>query len=454
MTVHSPPPSPTDLEEPPLPPERVLTVGLIGVGLVVSAFILGLASGAPLRGFDAHWADGPRTLLAALGLFLAGCAVSMRPGWYGGWLCAAAAGLIGYGVGAQPPAGTEWYLSPPRDWYAGVPNAWDSVQLFFGVFGAFALVGAIWTRLPRKAVYACILIWVCYHYAGIMSAVTSPPPMPWMTDQYWKRVGSPYLQFAYMNNAYQFYSPDPGPATELWVLIEYRPEGSADDAESERECIWHIIPHRSEDYVDPLGLSYYRRLSLTENLAQFQASYMSLAPELKVVQARREKASRESGGRDIPRVPATPEYERPNELVSRQLLPSFARHLAHEYARPGKEVRSVKIYRARHQLTTLAQFRGFDPTTGQSVMPVDPFMPSLYIPNFQGEFDGEGQLKDSTEPLLYWYVPIYNSRSNNPLPATLEEYKRNIRRHGPSYYFTDTVSRHARCERPVEEGRK
>src|SRR5262249_24420181 len=276
-----------------------------------------------------------------------------------------------------------------------------------------------------------------------------------MTDQYWKRVAKDYLQFAYMNNAYQFYSPDPGPASELWVVVEYRPEGSTDDSESERECVWHIMPNRSENYVDPLGLSYYRRLSLTENLAQFQASYISLPPEQKDVLARPEKASRASGGRDIPRVPAAVEYERPNELVSKQLLPSFARHLAHEYARPGKEVRSIKIYRARHQLATLAQFRGFDPNTGQSVMPVDPYMPSLYMPYFQGEFDREGQLKDSTEPLLYWFVPVYyNSRLNNPLPATLEEYRRNIRRHGPSYYFTDTVSRHARCERPAQEGRK
>src|SRR5881275_1283887 len=123
MSVQSPPP--VDLEEPPPPTERVLTVGLIGVGLVASAFILGLASGAPLRGFDAHWADGPRAVLCAVGLLLAGCAVSMRPSWYGGWLCAAAAGLIGYGGGGPPPAGTDWYIAPPRNWYAAVPNAWD-----------------------------------------------------------------------------------------------------------------------------------------------------------------------------------------------------------------------------------------------------------------------------------------------------------------------------------------
>src|SRR5262245_36290195 len=121
-TVHTP--NPADLDEPPPPVERVLTVGLIGVGLSVTALVLGRATGAPLRGFETHSFDGPRALLSTLGLFVAGCAVSMRPGWFGGWLCGAACGLIGYGFGAPAPDGKEWYLVPPRDWYAGVPNSW------------------------------------------------------------------------------------------------------------------------------------------------------------------------------------------------------------------------------------------------------------------------------------------------------------------------------------------
>ena len=131
MTVPSPPSA--ELHEPPVPTHRVLIVGLVGVGFLVAAFILGLVTGAPRRGFDPHSADGPRALLAAIGLLIAGCAVSMRPSWYGGWLCAAVAGLLGYGLGGPKPHGTEWYVSPPRDWFAGVPNSWDSIQLFFGV---------------------------------------------------------------------------------------------------------------------------------------------------------------------------------------------------------------------------------------------------------------------------------------------------------------------------------
>ena len=117
-----------DLDEPPLPSRTIWIVGLIGVGLSVAAWAAGYASGAPRQGFESHSADGPRALLAILGLLVAGCAISMRPGWHGGWLCGAASGLIGYGFGGLKPAGTEWYLAPARDWYAGLPNSWDSVH--------------------------------------------------------------------------------------------------------------------------------------------------------------------------------------------------------------------------------------------------------------------------------------------------------------------------------------
>jgi hypothetical protein len=454
MTVPSPPSA--ELHEPPVPTHRVLIVGLVGVGFLTAAFILGLVTGAPRRGFDPHSADGPRALLAAIGLLITGCAVSMRPSWYGGWLCAAVAGLLGYGLGGPKPHGTEWYVSPPRDWFAGVPNSWDSIQLFFGVAAGVGLVGAILTRLPMKAVKVFMLIWVAYHFAGILSAITSPPPTPWMADQYWKRLGKPYLQFAYMNNAYQFYSPDPGPACELWVCLEYKPEGKADDPDAEREYAWIYLPTRRQHFNDPFGLTLYRRLSLTENVAQYhQPGYTPLAIEQNAMLARRHQNAQDRQ-HGIPRIgyPVEQERREPNDLVTEHVLPSFARHLAKANARPGKEVTSMKIYRVLHLITNLPQFRGYDLSEGKKAMPVDAFTPSLYLPYFQGEFDREGRLKDSTEPLLYWLVPILNDPSQNArLPDTLEEYRQNVEKYGPRYYFTDNVSRHAGSERPVEKGR-
>jgi len=370
----------------------VLIVGLIGIGLVAVALVYGLVVGAPLQGFDPHRGDGTRALLACIGLLVTGCAVSMRPGWFGGWLCAAAAALIGYGVGMPPPAGTEWYLAPPRNWFAGVPNSWDSIQLFFGVACLIGIIGTAWTRLPRRAVLTLILIGAAFHFAGIFSAITSPAPTPFLTDQYWRRVARQYLQFAYMNNAYQFYSPDPGPASELWICVDYRPEGTKDDdPDAPKECAWIYVPTRSTDYKDPLGLAYYRRLSLTENVAQYHRSGYYLPPnEATQVELRRQKEDQR-----IPRY-GQPQVQRivPIDLVARQVLPSYARHLAKAYARPEPDekgirwdVKGIKIYRTEHTIVTPDQFVGFDSVTNTRVTPWSPYNPALYMPYYQGEFD-------------------------------------------------------------------
>jgi len=455
MTIPEPPPD-AELEEPAASPLRVVIIGSCGVALTMSALAIGLATGAPRQGFEVHWADGIRALLACAGLFIAGCAVSMRPGWFGSCVCGAACGLLGYGIGPPRPLGTEWYLSAPRDWYAGVPNSWDSVQLFFGAAIAIGLIGAIWTRLPARAIKLCMLAWVAYHFAGILSAITSPPPTPWLTDQYWKRIGSPYLQFAYFNNAYQFYSPDPGPACELWLCVEYWPAGADEVADADREVEWHYIPRRDNHFIDPFGLTFYRRLSLTENVAQYQGpNYVALPAEQQAMLARRDSATRLQPDRAVKRMGWPVEQERrvPNDLVARQVLPSFARHFAKDFARPGKDIHSIKIYRVLHMITTLPQFRGYDVNMGRAEMAADPYMPNLYLPYFQGEFDAKGQLLDSTEPCLYWLIPIFNDPEvNNKMPETLEEYRRNYKRYGFSYYFTDSVSRHAGCPRP-EPGR-
>lgn len=439
MTAHAHPPA--DLHEPPPPTYRVLTVGLVGVGFVVAALVVGLAVGAPLRGFDAHPADGPRAFLSVLGLFVAGCAVSMRPGWFGGWLCGAAAAFLGYGFGLPAPAGTEWYLAPPRDWFAGVPNAWDSIQLFFGVAGVIGLFGAAWMWLPRRVVLGLILAGVAFHFAGILSAITSPAPTPFLSDQYWRRVARPYLQFAYMNNAYQFYSPDPGPACEIWACIEYKPEGAADnDPDVPRECAWVAVPRRTEHWKDPLGLAYYRRLSLSENTAQiFRQGYFLPPAELERVRQRRET--------ELERVPRYGQdaVQRvvPIDLVTRHVLPSYARHLAHAHAQPGKEVKGVKVYRAQHVIISPDQFVGFDMATNARVSAWGPYNASLYMPYFQGEFATDGTLKDPEATLLYWLVPIVPHATP---PASRAEYRATG---GFKRYFRDYVSEHAGCPRPA-----
>src|SRR5262249_35270761 len=156
---------------------------------------------------------------------------------------------------------------------------------------------------------------------GIVTAITSVPPpfgpAPWIASQLWNRVYRPYFQFMYMYNAYHFYSPDPGPATVLWACINY----------SNDSYCWYVLPTRHDDMKDPLGLTYYRRLSLCESANQLSpASYVSPAA----------LESRRLGGmvRGIPDpdriaefLPNVAQYRVPNEYT-RRILQSYAHHIA------------------------------------------------------------------------------------------------------------------------------
>lgn len=440
MPGYSPPP---DLREPPPSTRRVLITGLVGVALAAIALVIGLVSGAPTASIDRHGADGPRAVLTIVGLIVAGSAVSLRPSWFGGWLCYAAVGLLGYGFGSAPKEGTEWFLIPERTWIAALPNSWDSIQTFFGIAGAsFGAVAAVATLLPLRIVGLGVLTWVAFHFAGIISAITSPPPTPWITDQYWKRVSRPYLQFTYMNNAYQFYSPDPGPATEIWACIEYvTPESTDSETTPEKDTAWVLLPRRPQDVMDPLGLTYYRRLSITENVAQYQPPEYSVLPaELDRVMRRREVV------KDF--VPKSPnpdavQYRVPTDIVTRQLLPSYARHICSTYGDPNKKVKTVKIYRTTHSLLSLQQYRGqLDANTGQ-LLRVNPYYPHLYMAYFQGEFTPDGKVLSTTDPLLYWHIPIMQVGS--VLPPTYEEY---LKKGGFDAFYQDYVAKHAGSKRP------
>src|SRR5262249_54099959 len=106
---------------------------------------------------------------------------------------------------------------------------WDSLQMALGVFSAVAMVGALVVLLPRvgRRIVASLLL--LFHFSGMLTASTAvaPPnaPAPWLSMTLWCKVYRPYLQFAYLNNAYHFYSPEPGPPMLVWFRVEF--EGNA-----------------------------------------------------------------------------------------------------------------------------------------------------------------------------------------------------------------------------------
>lgn len=358
----------------------------------------------------AFW-GGP-ALAGALALVRAGVEVTIRPApdlvapiWMTLGLVAGV--LSGSALSLRPMCARTWFggavtlglLS------VGVCSDWDSIQLLTTVGASVCLIAAIVIVLPLKLRLAFFGGCLLAHFAGILSAVTSPSPQPWISGQVWTRVFRPYLHFTYMNNAYQFYSPDPGPARVLWFCIEYVPKPEfalkhpVPPANGDKGYFrWFRVPVRPEQYTDPLGQAYFRRLSISEYTAQFpQPGYTRSPVETKVIEERR--TTRE----DIPRIPefGVPEYQPPTIQVQKAYLPSYVQHVASINQHPEFDIRSIKFYRVTHRILGAQEF-----ATVNGRPPVNPYDPTTYEVYFQGNFDKDGNLLNPFDPLLFWHIPI------------------------------------------------
>lgn len=269
--------------------------------------------------------------------------------------------------------------------FATHPN-WDSIRLLFFVLGAVAFVAAVLMSLPRPARWAAVSVLIVFHYCGILSAITSPPPTPWLTSQLWVRIFRPHLEFCYVNNAYQFYSPEPGPANVMWFAV----------TGVDGQVRWIKMPEKRAP-LDPFQVEYYRRLSLTERVNANENFPNGPPPE--VVQRRMSMATVYPLH---PEAALTQQYRMPDEN-SRQFLASYVRHVADTYGtgRIGGDqkpvpVKSIKVYLVQHRMMDQKHYS----------QNVDPYAKWTYLPFFLGDFAPTGKLLDPTDPMLYWIVPI------------------------------------------------
>jgi hypothetical protein len=284
---------------------------------------------------------------------------------------------------------------------------WDSAGLLLGVLVAVALAGAGLLMLPRIIRRLTLTFLVLLHFGGILSAVCSPAPpqgpASWLVNQLWTGVYRPYLYFMYLNNAYHFYSPDPGPPMLVWFRIEY--EGN--------KSRWVEVPTLAKSRSK---LAFQRRLALTESTNQLKNQPpVDFDKRLE----RRIDAGRDFRPTPIPLLndPAFGrnfEYREP-VTYSKQLLRSYARYVLSHYpyvdeqgeAHPDVKPLKVKIYRVIHAIPDMSHIaNGFYP-----------YDPTTYMPYYQGEFDTQGNLLDGPtfkdgmivkpgDPFLYWLVPI------------------------------------------------
>jgi hypothetical protein len=305
-----------------------------------------------------------RILLLALGLLAVGAAIAIRP---------ASSAVLGVGALAG------LVLSRGQD------PAWDTARLMTTVLTAVAAAAALVMLLPRVWRRVAFSVLIVFHFGSILTAVTSVPPQPWLSLMAWTYVYRPYLEFMYLNNAYHFYSPDPGPATLAWFRLQYE-DGSAR---------WIKIPNR-QDYPDPLCVNYQRRLALTESINQLAPPPPILPAEFG---ARRLEVGRELGIPLHPNGTLPSQYREPLKF-SKRMLESFVRHVAWSYPHledPKKKVIAVKVYRVVHTIPTPRELIERNGRIDDETQ---------YQAYYQGEFDPDGNLVHPEDPLLYWLIPI------------------------------------------------
>ncbi|HEV3384019.1 MAG TPA: hypothetical protein VG097_04350 [Gemmata sp.] len=371
--------------DPPICTRFVKITGLAGGGAVAIAALFGIVSSS-LGENSLEILNGCRLFLVFVGVVVVGSAISMRPNLWWTW-----------GIGAIASVLAVF----------GLPDTWDSFQIFFRVVAVVASAGTAFCLFSPKWRFAFASAILLFHFTGIFMATTAPPSTPWLTEQLFRRTYNPYLQFLYLRNAYHFYSPEPGPASVLVFLL--KTETGRIDATGKKEYAtkWVISPTRPANIRDPLGLGYYRLLSINEQTAR---GSVGLANPTEQFEKTEMYSRRYSMMFRIPYHPTDPQliqYKLPNSDVARYILPSYASHVI-VWNTPDKETAArttVKIYRLEHRDLSGDRMAGGDL----------PYHPSTYRPYFLGEFDALGNLIDPREVFLYWMIPIIQSQSQ-PLP--------------------------------------
>lgn len=312
-----------------------------------------------------------------------------------------------------------------------------SLSFFLGVLTALlaALVSfALVSQTMQRVVFSAAII---LHFGAIINATLAANPSSWLLGQMWTRFSRPYLEFMYLNNAYHFYSPEPGPASYLWFRLFYD-TGEVDPETKEKKLVarWVKIPDIDENgnHQYRVALEYQRYLSLTEqvvasepppplyyrtpdgrmNWTPLYASRIINSPDGDIL--KREWKNEVVGEKraELPKfvlsvpfhqfVPNDAQYSKPT-LAAHRMIETYVRHVAQKpHPTSPYPLHSVKVYRVTHMI----------PPWNVYMAEMDPADPEFYRPYYMGEYLPNGELKDADEPLRYWLLPIL--RDNSSLP--------------------------------------
>ncbi len=343
---------------------------------------------------------------------------------------------------------------------------WDSMRLFLAVlflvaFGSAPLV--LVSQTMRRLVVSVLIL---LHFTGIATAVMSVPPgSPWIAQQTWSRVFQPYLEFMYLNNAYHFYAPEPGPASSLWFRMFY------EDSSGKMWAHWLKVPDVDENGAHnyTVALEYQRMLALTENtvpseptpvpyvVSKLDGSLVYADWYARRIEHSANKIVGNIGQPDItadglivpfhPHIPIPQQFLQPN-AASLALIKSCARHVALQPhpTHADWKIKTIKIYRVVHAFPEPGPF--IDER-------MDPRDPANYRPFYLGAYGPTGELLDATEydakgkmikegdPFLFWLLPMLRDPPTNMLKSPVKSW---VAKHAGDpdwiYQFDEKKGRH------------
>jgi hypothetical protein len=277
---------------------------------------------------------------------------------------------------------------------------WDGSRMLLWVLAAVAALAAVLVLVPVIVRRVVISLLILFHFGGIFSAVTNISnyaPAPWWSQKIWLEVYRPYLMFMYLNNAYHYYSPDPGPASFIWMRIEYEPRNGM------RYWRWVKLPELDDNGtpINPDGgsigpyVEYTRRLSLAESVsgnAPGPNFYNQILPVRLQAGKRHQIDLDPNWGPELQYRPLAPE--------ATLWLQSYVRHAARTYhhaEHPELPVVGVKVYLVVHSILLPDEFIADG---------ANAYDPEHYRPFYEGEYDKDGNLKSLNDPFYGWLIPI------------------------------------------------
>lgn len=382
--------------------ENPLPALLTGLGFMVAAVLGGMVAGGP-------WVAIP----LLIGSIATGIGLAIKPKEW--WVLVA--GCFNFLTGGTAVA---------------FARADESGLYLFAFAAAAALIAFKVSLMPRVVQKVVVSLFIIFHFGGICTAVLAAPPQPWVFEWLWVHVYRPYLQFTYLNNAYHFYAPEPGPASLVWYCVEYEP----DPVTGARPIRWVRVPNIEDGKVVDRDeydrarsiprVQFTRRLSLAMSAGQ----NIQVAPVvLKNLSDARALRGNVDGIPMYPTniLPVERQYREPNSLAKRWIA-SYARHVAQTYKHPDfpdRKVTGVKVYMIEHLYPSPGEIGTTHDQMGKPLAPRRLDDPAHYLPVYLGEFDTEGKMKPSCfaievdgqgntnkwnvkqrDPYLYWVIPI------------------------------------------------